>query len=89
MATSVASVDTPILLLLALTVPTKVTLVAYDNNVSILLTLIVASTVMLEVELVVEAQVPPGSLPHYLRQTCHCGSVAERFCTTQLLSLLE
>ena len=89
-ATSVASVDTSILLLLALTVPTKVTLVAYDNNVSILLTLIVAATVMLESELVVEAQVPPGSLPHYLRrQTCHCCSVAERFCTTQLLSLLE
>jgi len=31
--TSVASVDTPILLLLTLTVPTKVTLVAYDNKI--------------------------------------------------------
>jgi len=41
-----AFVDTPILLLLTLTVSTKVTLVAYDNNVSILLTLMVAATVM-------------------------------------------
>jgi len=67
--TSVASVDTPILLLLTLTVPTKVTFVAYDNNVSILLTLMVAATVMLEVKLVIEAQVPPASLPHYVHQT--------------------
>ena len=88
-ATSVAFVDTPILLLLTLTVSTKVTLVAYDNNVFILLTLMVAATVMLEVELVVEAQLPPGSLPHYLRQTWHCCSVAERSSTTQLLRLLD
>ena len=48
--------ETPIMLLLTLTVPTKVTLVAYDNNVSILLTLMVAATVMAELVTAVQSQ---------------------------------